>query len=263
MIVTSSKIIYFDRETIQNTLQEHNKGIAVKETRTTNNSKTNAEVTLEAKVHLGAPFFDRLKFLFSGSLKASYFWERNSMTTITSTELSDFQRIKDKFEYFPLVKLKDIENSSTFFRVAGGYMKLATEGIEGMNIKVFQEVMNEFDGYDTYKIDSEKYVRFNNNAYISNYRRNELLLTEMDVYCVCVGSFSKTDFDFLKRIKKMQYLFNDIDNDTVKTLADIDMKGKMKVTNMVEVPNQIEDHNDEIKLYDVIIATISQGDHNE
>ena len=85
----------------------------------------------------------------------------------------------------------------------------------------------------------------------------------MDVYCVCVGSFSKTDFDFLKRIKKMQYLFNDIDNDTVKTLADIDMKGKMKVTNMVEVPNQIEDHNDEIKLYDVIIATISQGDHNE
>ena len=260
MIVTSSKIIYFDRETIQNTLQEHNKGIAVKETRTTNNSKTNAEVTLEAKVHLGAPFFDRLKFLFSGNLNTSYFWERNSMTTVTSTELSDFQRIKDIFDHFISVKLKDIENSSTFFRVAGGYMKLASEGVEGMNIKGFQEVMNDYDGYDTYKIDKDKYIRFNNNAYIRNYRRNELLLTEMDIYCVCVGSFTKDDFDFLKRIKKMQYLFNDIE--TFKTLADLDKKEKMEVTNLSDSPNCSDDKYNDIKLYDVILATISNGDHN-
>lgn len=34
--------------------------------------------------------------------------------TVTSTELSDFEKIKDNFKLFNCVKLSDIENSLTF-----------------------------------------------------------------------------------------------------------------------------------------------------
>ena len=59
-----NKIIYFDKETIQNLLQEYNKGVK----KTTVNSSTEASVGLESdvgvetKVKLGVPFWARVSF---------------------------------------------------------------------------------------------------------------------------------------------------------------------------------------------------------
>ena len=69
-------------------------------------------------------------------------------------------------------------------------------GIDGVDAKEFKTVMDSYDGYDTYKVDAKCYVRFNNSAFVSNYKRNDLLTTTMTLYCIPVGTFDKERFDF-------------------------------------------------------------------
>lgn len=112
---TVSKIFYFDRETIQNTLQEYNKGH--KETQTNRKNQFKSESALETRSEIGfsIPFFQRLKFLVSGRIKIEHLLQKDSQKTITSTELSEFNSIENNYTKFSNVKIKDIENSSTFF----------------------------------------------------------------------------------------------------------------------------------------------------
>ena len=43
---------------------------------------------------------------------------------------------------------------------------------------------------------------------MSNYKRNDLLSTTMNLYCIPVGSFDKERFDFMKEIGKMERLIS-------------------------------------------------------
>ena len=67
-----NKIIYFDKETIQNILQEQNKGEKSKNTNLHSSIKSEGDVELSAKVDLNLPFFKRLGFLFSGKRASKY-----------------------------------------------------------------------------------------------------------------------------------------------------------------------------------------------
>lgn len=259
-----SKIIYFDRETIQNTLQQVNRGVKVSEKQAKTESKVEANLNVETTINLGVPIWDRFKFLLTGKIGLNFLIENYSKKTVTSTELSEFYTISERYEKFKKIKVKDIENSSTFFRVAGGYMSIISNNHEDINVTKYKEVMESFDGYDTYMIDDQKYIRFNTEAFISNYRRNELLITEMDVYCVETGRFNVDDFDFLVQINKMQNLFKDVNSK--KTLADLDKDSKHSVT--IEIndvnPSTLEEsdgcslkqNNNEITLYDVVLAEV-------
>lgn len=75
--------------------------------------------------------------------------------------------------------------------MAGGYLKLVKGGVDKVDAKEFKTVMDSYDGYDTYKVDEKRYVRFNNEAFVSNYKRNDLLAATMTLYCIEVGEFSK------------------------------------------------------------------------
>lgn len=99
------------------------------------------------------PFLARLSFLFTGSIAASYALTRDKTTTITSTEISDFERIEKEFEKFEKVQVSDIENSSTSLRVAGGYLRMMKGGVADVDVKEFRAVMDSYEGYDTYKLD--------------------------------------------------------------------------------------------------------------
>ena len=67
----------------------------------------------------------------------------DSTTTITSTEISDFESIQDEFITFENKQVYDIENSSTFFRVAGGYLKMLGNNVEGVNVKEFKTILDK------------------------------------------------------------------------------------------------------------------------
>lgn len=58
---------------------------------------------------------------------------------------------------------------------AGEYLRIVKGGVEGVDTKEFKAVMDNYDGYDTYSIDKNSYVRFNNLAFFSNYKINDLL----------------------------------------------------------------------------------------
>lgn len=252
---TINKIIYFDKETIRNILQERDRGELTRKTDISSNLQTEGSVKSEgsAKLKLNVPLISRLSFLFTGNIKASYFFNKDSVTTISSTEISEFKQLKPLLEVLRDTQISDIENSSTFLRVAGGYLKIIKGGIEGVDTQEFKSVMDSYDGYDTYKVSDEKYVRFNNSAFVSNYKRNDLLTTTMTLYCIPVGKFDKKRFDFIKEVGKMERLITSTEKSDV--LSDIYPPKDQFLNEHVE--NHVDDEKDNlITLYDVIYACI-------
>ena len=252
------KIIYFDKETIRNILQEQHHGDYSKTTASSSSIKSEGEVESSTKIKLDVPFISRLLFLFSGRIAASYVVKRDSSTTITSTELSEFERLKPQLEEIKGIQLHDIENSSTSLRVAGGYLRIVKGGVEGVDTKEFKAVMDNYDGYDTYSIDTKRYVRFNNSAFVSNYKRNDLLATTMTLYCIRVGRFDRERFDFMKEISKMERLFSQANG--TKTLSDYyppkpDNLAESKENETISEKKPTTDFNT-IELYDVVYACI-------
>lgn len=252
-----NKIIYFDKETIRNILQEKNKGTKLTQTDISSTATMNSEVSTEAssKVKMEVPFLARLSFLFTGKIAVSYALTRDKTTTITSTEISDFERIEKEFKKFEKAQVSDIENSSTSLRVAGGYLRIMKGGVADVDVKEFKAVMDSYEGYDTYKLDENTYIRFNNSAFVSNYKRNDLLNTTLTIYCILVGEFERERFDFIKQVEKMQTLFST--TSSPKTLSDMFPAEKEKAeTEEKGVTTESESKTDTVKLYDAVYACI-------
>ncbi|PKE62280.1 DUF6414 family protein [Macrococcoides caseolyticum] len=249
MVLT--KIIYFDRETMQNFLQVHYKGKSTKEKTTKKSISSSNNTNIEVKLKLAVPLWDRISFLFNNKLSVDYFSNVTNTHTISSTDLSEFDSIKQVFKNFKQVTLSEIENSSTTFRMAGGYMKVLPNGLEEIDIVGFNEVMDQFEGYDTYKISNTEYVRFNNSSFISNYKKNDVLLSVLTLYCIKIGDFEKEEFDFLSRITNMEKLFKNVDQPVF--LSDLNENHEIK--------NQsISTNSKNITLYDVVLAEIGSED---
>jgi len=260
-IKSINKIIYFDKETIRNILQEQNKGSKSTQTDYVSSTGVATKIGVEAKVDLSVPFWDKLSFLFTGKINASFMIKRDSSTTITSTEISDFEKLKTDLTEIKDTQIYDIENSSTFFRVAGGYLRIVKGGVEGVDTKEFKDVMDGYDGYDTYKVDSHRYVRFNNSAFVSNYKRNDLLATKMTLYCIFVGEFVKEKFDFMKQLYKMETLISGVNQH--KSLADAYPQSQSNAEDTARSVLTSADNNpSKIQLYDVVYACVTTGGTN-
>lgn len=249
-----NKIIYFDKETIRNILQERDRGELLHKTNVSSSvqNKDSIEAEASAKLKLEVPFVSRISFLFSGRIEASYIIKRDSTTTISSTEISEFEKLKPLLTSIEAVQLSDIENSSTSVRVAGGYLKIVKGGVDGVDTKEFKTVMDSYDGYDTYQVDNKRYVRFNNAAFVSNYKRNDLLTTTMTLYCIPVGDFDKSRFDFIQEIGKMERLISTAEK--IQTLADV-FPPAVQPAKATE-PLDTKDKNT-VTLYDVLYACVT------
>ncbi len=250
-----NKIIYFDKETIRNILQERDHGELSRVTDVSSTTQAQASIATEAsaKLKLEVPLVSRISFLFTGKIDASYVIKRDSTTTISSTEISEFEKLKPLLVSIPNIQLSDIENSSTSLRVAGGYLKIVKGGIDGLDTKEFKTVMDSYDGYDTYKVDEKRYVRFNNSAFVSNYKRNDLLTTTMTLYCIPVGSFDKMRFDFIQEISKMERLISTAEKPQM--LADL-YPSEFEIKANADTGNS-QKEIENVTLYDVLYACVT------
>lgn len=136
------KIIYFDKETIRNILQERNKGEKTHILDSSTSFQRESSIETAGEVELSTPFLARLKFLFSSKMDVKYIVKKDETTTISSTEISEFEELKSSLKGFKSVKLQDIENSATFYRTAGGYLRIVKGGVDGVDIKEFNNVMD-------------------------------------------------------------------------------------------------------------------------
>lgn len=261
--VELNKIIYFDKETISNILQEYNKG--TKQTVINSNDSTTinvgSNIEAEADIKIPLPFLSRVRFLFSSKIAAEYISRIDETVTVTSTEISDFEKIKSSFVEFTDVIVSDIENSSTFFRVAGNYTRILKGGVKDVDTKEFKSVMESYEGYDHYKMDDKTYIRFNTSAFLSNYKRNDLLNSRLKAYCIFIGKFPKSNFNFIEQLNKMQRLST---GSTPQTLEDLypSLSGETKSQAVDGTPGT--ENDTEISLYDVVYASINhQGVSNE
>ena len=191
--------------------------------------------------------------------RRSYIISRDNTTTISSTEISEFEKLKPLLTRIKDVQITDIENSSTSIRVAGGYLKIVKGGVDGVDTKEFKTVMDSYDGYDTYKIDSKRYVRFNNAAFVSNYKRNDLLTTTMTMYCIPVGEFDRQRFDFIQEMSKMEQLISNAGQP--QTLAEL-FPPSISDVSVEETVTEIRDEH-KVTLYDVLYACVTAEESNE
>ena len=171
------KIIYFDRETIKNILQEKNKGTRVKTSGTARQASTSVTTDAEASsnIYLGVPVLARIKFVFTGALQM--------------------------------------------------------------------------------RIDDSTYIRFNNTAFVSNYKRNDLLTTKITSYCVPVGQFIVDDFNFIKQLTKMQNMLTSVN--ASQSIADVYPSDSPH--REASVPEDRSGTNNKpIALYDVVYACIAE-----
>lgn len=258
-----NKIIYFDKETIKNILQEYNKGTKQTIVSSSDSSSVTIESNIEAEadIKLPLPFLSRLRFLFSSKISAGYISRIDETVTVTSTEISDFEKIKNGFAEFTDVTISDIENSATFFRVAGNYIRILKGGVKDVDTKEFKSVMEGYEGYDHYKIDDSTYIRFNTSAFLSNYKRNDLLNSRLRIYCISIGNFQKSNFNFIEQLNKMQELSTGAVPQTLGELYP-SLNGDDETANN-GTPN-VEQEADVVALYDVVYASIiHQGGTNE
>ena len=155
--------------------------------------------------------------------------------------------------------MSDIENSATFFRVAGNYTRILKSGIKDVDTKEFKNVMEGYEGYDHYKINDETYIRFNSAAFLSNYKRNDLLNSKLTAYCIFIGNFPKSSFDFIDQLNKMQNLTTVTPNETIGDIFPniLNTDASEGTTISKGTKKTLETH---IKLFDVVYASISQKD---
>lgn len=97
-------------------------------------------------------------------------------------------------------------------------MRILKGAVKNVDSKEFKNVMDGYEGYEHYKVDETTYVRFNSTAFLSNYKRNDLLSSHLQLYCIGVGSFSKDDFNFIIQLNKMAKLS---EGASAQTLADV------------------------------------------
>lgn len=255
------KIVYFDRETINNALQRENRGVVQETSSQSSNKFLNGDAS--AKSHfstaLGVPFIGRLKFLFNGKIELQYLREWDSRTTVTSTDISMFRVIESSLESFNKVQLHDVKNSLTSFRVAATFLKLAKPDNQDFNIREVADLLTSMEGYDLYDIGNNQYVRFNQKAYLSNYKRNDISMSVLDLYCMQVGDYPSDSFDYLKKLSVMQSLF-DVPTEKDKTLEDIYFSSNLPEGIEVEQKScsKNKQSNQNIKLYDVLCAYVSE-----
>jgi len=252
----TQKIIYFDSETIGNMLQKENKGLRHTQIATTISAGSEGNVGIEAKVSLGIPLWERIMFAASGKVSASYLANWSKKTSLTKTKISEFEDLREKanFKPFNSVIISDILNSSTVFRTAAVLLRMYKGEAEDVDVKMLSDVMDAFDGYDTYKIDNQNYVRFNTEAFVSNYKRNDLLNSKIDMYCTFVGEFENDQFDYFKKLAEMERVISSTSEP--KSLSDIFLAGSAEVEAMPDI-NIVNECNNKVRLYDVVFAAIS------
>ena len=220
-----------------------------------------SKIEAVADIKLPVSFISRVKFLFSCKISAEYLSKFDETVTVTSTEISDFERIKDIFKEFNDVIISDIDNSATFFRVAGNYVRILKGGVKDVDTKEFKSVMEGYEGYDHYKIDDSTYIRFNSSAFLSNYKRNDLLNSRLRIYCIYIGKFPKSNFNFIEQLNKMQ---KNSTGGIPQTLSELYPTISSNSEAFDEVITGVDTKTDEVDLYDVVYASIiHQGGNDE
>jgi len=253
------KIVYFDKETVGNMLQQLHGGTVANVSSRLTGSETKAEVDTEAdaQVDLHMPLVARFKFAITGKLSATYVKKSSSLTTVTATDVGQFDEIKGGLEHFENESLKEIPNSLTSFRMAAGYLNAIREGVDGLKTKELVDVLDSSEGYGLYDIGEGKYVRFNSKAFVSNYKYNDILLSKLDLYCIPIGLFDPSEFDYMRRMEDIGYLFQGANSVQKRPLDELFSNA---ISENGTGSGDVETLNtSQTKLYDVVCAYISGG----
>lgn len=199
----------------------------------------------------------RLKFLFNGKLELRYLHEWDSRTTVTSTDIGLFRTLEKSLTFFPKVQLYDVKNSLTSFRIAATFLKVVKQNNQELNVREASDLLTSMEGYDLYDIRDNRYVRFNQNAYLSNYKRNDISMSVLDLYCIKVGNYNQEDFDFLQKLNRMQSMF-DVSGTHNRTLGDLYFDERQSGKTTVQASTCSSRTSREIALYDVLCAYVSE-----
>lgn len=242
------KIIYFDEGSALDYIDVMNEGHIYNEIVTTFENNDASESKIEANVSIGVKILNLFKASSSIQANSSVGIMENEIlkSTLNNTILTDF--IKFSNDDHHIIKyhnqvVKPLQNSITNFKCYAPYLMLIKDSqIEGLNLSVFNDVLEKAKGYYELLIEenNEKSIlRFNIKAFKNNYCLNDLTKMMLSYYCIEVG---ETQIDKLD----MSNEFGTKDNYNNISAKDVlDQNGSI---------------DDVVRIYDVILAGVSIDD---
>ncbi len=136
-----NKIIYFDKETIRNILQEKNKGAKSTQTDISSAAAVSGDLSAEvsSKVKMEVPLLARLSFLFKVRIAMSYALTRDKTNTITMNEI--WSKVAECPEVLSVAEL--YKAVSPTIQVAGENARTIKNKVQAaVETLLFQEVMD-------------------------------------------------------------------------------------------------------------------------
>lgn len=252
------KVIYFDENSAMDFINIVDGGKVESQTTST------GEAEEAAKLSIGAKIAANLKVLpiFNTSVDANSNVELVNQSkevvnsTITNTILTDFiEKVNGEnplISKFDGYKAKILKDSFTYLKLYTPYTYVISDKSEFTNeiaINKLDEIMEKVKGY--YEVIAKKgddrvILRFNIACFRNNYKLTDLLKMDLNYYGIMVG---KTSLNNLIAANELN-VEGSIEEITVEEI----------VNNILGKETSVNDKNDNIKIFDVILAGVSYND---
>ncbi|PEE61278.1 hypothetical protein COM90_02225 [Bacillus thuringiensis] len=235
------KVVYFDEGSATDYLTILNGGSFLGETQKT--KKKGHEESGEVAVRLKAlfdVFFVKGSAETTGKVKVNNLGETLIKSTISNTILSDFFDVlptsddnDNKIVKLSGYKISMIKNSVAYFQTITPYLSMTDGNVQvaeevAFNISRMHETFKSAKGY--YELlakdfNSEKILRFNNQAFKNNYNITDLEQMDLVFYGVQVGTMNISSLDFTKAFET--------ENEIMMDLGGNESDGKLPVFDII------------------------------
>ncbi len=233
------KVVYFDESTAINILIKKKNGI--KSSKKVTKADVKGSISSEFKI----PILARVKFLFTGK------FDYSSEKTISNQVLSDFLNLvsDSNIHLNKNVELQKMPNSISAFKHMSLFTTMMGESMNGINVNDMENILRKVSGYYTYITDNAIY-RFNEEAFQANYKAFDLMVTNVDIYCIKASKKTVHDFDHKQLFKEYYIEDNNVENTYTfvdESLLNLDKENNAEI---------------EYDVYDVILAEVSNEQKN-
>lgn len=242
------KVIYFDENSAMDYLNISRGGNLqiIQEMQ----KKKEAQDQVDAKTGVSA----KLNFLrifslnseLSGTSNYSKANEDIFKSTVTSTILTDFieeaNKDKENIRCFEEYNIEPVKESMSFYKLCTPYMVLLKEKFwsnisDEIDFNKLDVLLDEVKGYYEFIIKKGKekaILRFNKDSFRNNYKLSDLFKMDLTYYAILVGHGKVEDLDVQKEM-----VFN---------------------TKEITVDGVLNDEDNNLEIYDVIMAGVRNGD---
>ena len=260
------KIVYFDEESVTDYIQIMLGGKLEKTTELLNEGSTQGDASARAKANIGVGGVFRAlvgmetSVAIDSGIQTSFNTQEMAKNIIKNTILTDFIDILEgsenskSIQTFREYSISIHKESLTYIALISPYLAMLkggpgiAAGEYNISVDKLENTMKSAKGYYEFigKKDDETVIfRFNIKSFKNNYKVTDLLRMNITLYGIKVGKSSLNKLNF---------------NGELELEVSTSLRDNPSYDGIVDEENDIEDFNQELDVYDVLLAGVEVDD---